>query len=184
MLLVCFWFAVSPLRAQVTDSLHRTDPDTWETFTDMDGGFSVRTPGPMELHVDTAFTPMGKITYHTFYHYPGEDLTENQFYMVSYCDYPKNFIPADSTDLLDAFWETTIEAAVEQVHGTLIYQTPAELENASGYLWRIHYNNDQAVIKTKAMLKDDRYYSVQTVTFRFLSLNKASDAFLDSFRIL
>ena len=157
----------------------------WEEYYSYEGGFRVRTPGPMTERVDTIKTPLGPMAYHTFmYLVNDEEYAENVFYMVSYCDYPPGALHQDSTDLLAEFFDATVAEAVRSVRGQLVYSNPIDYLDYPGQIWRIHFRSGDAVIKTKALIVDDRYYTIQTVMKREMALNRASDTFLDSFRLL
>lgn len=157
----------------------------WEEYYSYEGGFRVRTPGPMTERVDTIKTALGPMAYHTFmYLVNDEEYAENVFYMVSYCDYPPGALHQDSTDLLAEFFDATVAEAVRSVRGQLVYSNPIDYLDYPGQIWRIHFRSGDAVIKTKALIVDDRYYTIQTVMKREMALNRASDTFLDSFRLL
>lgn len=157
----------------------------WEDYYSYDGGFRVRTPGPMEERVDTVDTPLGPIAYHSFmYIVNDEEYAENVFYMVSYCDYPPGALHQDSTELLSEFFAATVSEAVRSVRGQLVYDNRQDYQDYPGHIWRIHFRGGDAVIKTRALVVNDRYYTIQTVMKREMALNRASDIFLDSFRLL
>lgn len=156
----------------------------WEEFKSNDGNFRVLTPAPLEQKVDTMETGIGELTYHTFFHQSPMNDAENVFYMVSYCDYPEGTVHSDSTEMLADFFAATMDAAVESVDGELVYSDDVEIGAYPGKFWRIHYLQGGAVIKTKAFLVKNRYYAVQTIMFREMSLNPKSDRFMDSFSLL
>lgn len=157
----------------------------WEEFNSYDGGFRVRTPGPFAERIDTVKTAIGPIAYHSFMFVMNKEAyAENVFYMVSYCDYPKGALHNDSLELTTAFLDATIDEAVKAVRGELVYQQPIEINGFPGRFWRIHYRSGDAVIKTKAYVINNRYYQIQTAMTQEMGLNKASDEFLDSFRII
>lgn len=158
----------------------------WQDFYSYPGRFRVRAPGTMEERVDTVQTAVGPIAYHTFtYVSPRrEQYAENVFYMVSYCDYPPGTLHEDSTQLIRAFLDATVDEAVTAVRGELIYDNPIDYFDYPGRFWRIHYRGGDAVIKTKALLVGRRYYSIQTAMKREMALNRASDTFIDSFRLI
>jgi len=156
----------------------------WEEFISYDGGFRVLVPGPIKQKVDSIETRVGELAYHTFFHQaPGKD-SENVLYMISYCDYPEGTLHSDSLELLNEFFQATMEAAASSVRGELIYADDTRLQRYPGKVWRIDYLNGKAVIKTRAYVVQQRYYTVQTIMLRSRSLNRASDKFLDSFRLL
>ncbi len=157
----------------------------WEEYYDYEGSFRVRTPGPFVQRVDTVKTPLGKLAYHTFmFVMKNESYAENVFYMVNYCDYPPGALHQDSTELLAEFMDATVDEATRAVRGELVYQDDIDINEFPGRFWRIHYRGGDAVIKTKAFVVGNRYYQVQTAMTREMGLNRASDEFLDSFRLI
>jgi hypothetical protein len=71
----------------------------WIDYTDLNGRFKISTPGNFEEKVDTVETEIGQLIYHTLFYQNDIERTNNDVYMVSYCDYPEEIIFADSTDL-------------------------------------------------------------------------------------
>lgn len=157
----------------------------WKEFQSYEGRFRVLAPGAFQQKVDSIETPLGKLAYHVFFYQPeAKDSADNLIYMVSYCDYPAFTLHSDSTELLEEFFETTIESAVESVGGELAYASERPYREYPGRIWRIDYINGEAVIKTRALVAGNRYYALQTATVRSRSLNTASERFMDSFRLL
>ena len=158
----------------------------WELFVSVDGRFKVLAPGEMRLHVQEMETPIGDIDYHTYVHQAdAEDTTaaDNLVYMVSYCDYPEGAVHSDSTDLLEDFFDTTINTAINSVDGELVYLDEQTKRDYPGRIWRIDYKDGEASIKTKAFLIKQRFYVVQVVTLKDKRLNPLIDRFLDSFAV-
>ncbi len=156
----------------------------WTLFQSYEGKFKVQVPDLMLEKVDTVETPIGKLAYHTFFYQDPTEYAENVLYMISYCDYPSETIHSDSVELVEALFETTMDAAAFSIDGELVYQTPVSLAGYPGRFWRINYLNNQAAVKTRAYFVENRYYAVQTIMYRALSLNRASDRFLESFRLM
>ncbi|NRA50067.1 MAG: hypothetical protein HRU12_13115 [Phaeodactylibacter sp.] len=158
----------------------------WAEYKSFEGRFRVIAPGEMKMAVDTIEAPVGQLTYYTYYYQPPaeEKSAENLMYMVSYCDYPEGSLHADSTELLEAFFETTRESGAFSINGDLIYHSERNLGAANGQYWRIDYLNSEAVLKTWALVDHNRFYSVQTATVAKRSLNKSTDRFFDSFSII
>lgn len=157
---------------------------TWEVFQSFDGKFSVLTPGKMEKKENPIETEIGQLNYITYIHQPTSKEADNLVYMVSYCDYPEFSVHSDSTDFISEFFTTTVETAVESVKGELAYSSEISLDEYPGMLWRVNYNDDQALIKTKAFLVKNRYYSIQVITLKDKSMNLLIDKYLDSFSLL
>ncbi|KGE86703.1 hypothetical protein IX84_19685 [Phaeodactylibacter xiamenensis] len=160
--------------------------DTWEEVKSFEGRFRVLAPGTMQLAVDTMETPVGALTYYTYYYQPPaeEKSAENLMYMVSYCDYPEGSLHADSTELLAEFFETTRESGAFSINGDLIYHSERNLGDANGQYWRIDYLDGNAVLKTWALVAGRRFYSVQTATVATRSLNRSTDRFFESFVLI
>lgn len=176
-------FSFSSLGAQEGPLKHSV-LDQWEEMISYDGRFRILSPGKMESKQDTVKTPIGKLVYHTYYFQANDKSEENYVYMLSYCDYPAYTVHSDSSELLLDFFDTTVEAAVSSVRGELMYSTDTDLDDYPGKLWRIDYLNGRAIIKTKALVVNSRYYAVQTVTKKGMGVNQSADVFLDSFRLL
>lgn len=154
-----------------------------QLFTSYEGAFSIKTPAVFQEKTDTIDTALGNIIYHTFYCVATNSNADNQVYMVNYCDYPAGAFPQDSTDLIKAFFEATVEEAASSVRGDIVYASDISIQGYPGKIWRINYLNEKAVIKTKACLVGNRYYAVQVATQKEKSLNNLADRFLDSFYI-
>ena len=156
----------------------------WEDFTSMPGQFKVRVPGPFKEKADIFQTDIGILVYHTFFYQDQSEGAENFIYMISYVDYPSGAVHSDSTDLIDEFFQATIDQATFSIAGDLAYSNPIKEQGYPGFLWRINYRQNTSVIKTKAFLKDNRYYAIQAVTAKDLALNPTIDRFMDSFKLL
>ncbi len=177
-----FVFGFGSLVAQTITDINR-EILKWDEFKSYEGKFRVFVPGAMSSKTDTITTHIGEVAYHTYFHQAPQPDESNVLYMVSYCDYPPNTIHSDSTALLGDFFESTIDAAVFSIAGDLAYSDDVQLDDYPGKFWRVDYLQGEAVIKTKAYLVESRYYAVQVVMLRKLSLNPYSDRFLDSFRL-
>ena len=156
----------------------------WQEFASIEGKFKVLAPGDLIEKVDTSETSVGRLEYHIFYHQPSDEEADNLFYAVHYCQYPEGTLPADSTDLIADFLESTMESAAESVGGKILYSTDIQLDNTHpGKLWRIDFNDGKAVVKSKAYIVNDRFYMVQTVSKQEKNINLDAEKFLDSFKV-
>jgi len=157
--------------------------NTWQEHVSQAGHFQILVPGSFTEKTDSVKTDVGTLVYHTFF-LQTDSTAENLFYMVSYCDYPASVVFADSTDLVEDFFKTTIEAATETVKGELAYSSDIKLDNHPGKQWRIDYLGGKAVIKNRAYLVGSRYYALQTIAWKEKSLNTEGTRFFDSFKLL
>jgi hypothetical protein len=178
------------LAAQVMrDSFPRSSAEDWRVnpwkeYQSMEGKFKVLTPGEFDKAVDSVQTPIGKMAYHILIYNNTQKNAENLFYMITFCDYPEGTIHSDSTELLKEFFDASIDQALKSVKGELAYQSDISLQGYPGKLWRINYLREQALIKTRAFMVKNRFYTIQTVTVKDMAINTASDRFFDSFIFL
>ncbi len=156
----------------------------WRSYSSYNGNFSVLSPGDMIEKVDTVLTAMGELAYHTFFFHNKAQNADNVLYMLSYCDYPEGALHHDSIELLQDFFDVTMDAAAKSVKGELLYSNDIEIHGFPGKRWRIDYLDGDAIIKTKAFVSGHRYYALQTITKKERSLNFSADKFLDSFQFL
>ncbi len=161
-------------------------PETqkWRDFTSYHGKFSILIPGEFTEKVDSIETAIGIMAYHTFYHQTKESDADNVLYMLSYVDYPSGSVHADSTELLEEFFAETVDAAVKTVKGELLYANDWKYKDFPGKVWRIDYLQGGAVIKTKAFVAGNRYYTMQAIAKKEYSMNFSADKFLDSFQLI
>lgn len=156
---------------------------TWEEKAHFEGKFRVWSPGDFQEKVDSIDTPLGKMVYHMLYLAPTSEKAENEVYMISYVDYPEGTLPKDSTDLLNALLDETQEAALESVRGEMMFSQDGFIQTFPYRYWRIDYLNGRGSIRTKAIIADHRFYTVQTVTRREYGMNTSTDRFIDSFAV-
>lgn len=158
--------------------------DGWFEIQSNEGKFRIVAPGEMKAKVDSIDTDLGKMAYHTLFYQSEEEGADNLIYMLSYCDYPEYSMHSDSVELVNEFFDATMESAKSSVRGEVIYSDKFTHQDFPGRFWRIDYLNGQAVIKTKALIAGRRYYALQTITKKSKSLNRSTDKYLDSFRLL
>lgn len=156
---------------------------TWETYQDYDGRFSVALPALFRTKVDTMATAVGDLIYHTYFLQAPTDTAENELYMLSYVDYPAGTLHHDSTELLAEFFDATIETARKTVRGEVRFTAEDKLRGYPGRYWRIDYLNGRAGVRTKAFVVGNRYYTIQTISRRETGINRSTDRYFDSFTI-
>ncbi|MFZ4560855.1 MAG: hypothetical protein ACOYOD_11725 [Saprospiraceae bacterium] len=181
LLLLAAWGISPALSAQdPAPSAQLPQSSAWAPFTSVEGRFEVLTPAPMRARADSAQTPIGTLVYHTFICREGLDMT----YLVSYCDYPAGSVHSDSLDLLREFFTATLEQALSGVEGgELVYAEDISILGFPGKSWRINAPAKRSVLRTRAFVAANRFYSLQTVMSKGQSLNPNSQRFMESFRI-
>jgi hypothetical protein len=177
--------ALSAQEEEVLDPLKSWEQTEakWEELSHFEGKFAVTTPGEMLEKVDSIDTPLGDLVYHTFFLQPPSELAENEVYMISYVDYPEGTIHQDSTELLVELMDETQDAARESVRGELMFSNDGFQKDYPFRFWRIDYLNGRASIRTKAIVANNRFYTIQTVSRREYGMNHSTDRFIDSFRV-
>ena len=158
--------------------------DGWFDTFDYEGGFKVLSPGELTQKVDSVETAIGLMAYHQFVYQENPENIENVVYMITYVDYPEGTITEDSTALLNDFFSATIESAAQSVGGMLVYSDPYEQQGHPGRVWKIHYLEGKAAIKTVAFVAGRRFFTIQTSTFRKNALDRDIDKFMESFRLI
>ena len=155
--------------------------DLWYSVDKSEYGFSVFFPQratEAESKLDTEIGELQQITY-----YLNREKGPVYFFQVNYIEYPDQTVHSDSTELLELFYEETLNAATEEMKGVLAYSSDVYQQGFQGKLYRIDYLNDQFTLKAKTFMVRNRYYSVQVI-FKKGKEVRAVDRFLDSFRII
>lgn len=163
----------------------------WWEVTSYAGKFRLTVPGEMQLRSDTLLTDIGYMPYHVFFHehFLEEEKKEktnpenNLLFLLSIYEYPAYSVHSDSTEMHEHFFEATIDGATSGVGGELIYSDDIQMDGFPGKMWRINYNGDKNVIRTRAYLVEQRLYLLSVVTIKAFSINAANDRFFDSFRL-
>lgn len=158
---------------------------TWQTFRTIEGGFEIQVPATLEHTIQQINTDLGPIDFHTYYLITENEKKGHFFFQVSYYESEALEIPADSLKLIEDFFAATVEQAAISVSGqVLILDEVAYQGLYPGRFWRIHYNGGRSVLKTKAYLVGDRYYSIQVAVDADFSLDDDIDRFMDSFKLI
>jgi hypothetical protein len=151
-------------------------------YEDVDKRFSILMWNLPEEQIVTIPTDLGKLDFHTFETDIPLDSVIVAIGAVSYCDYPEGSIHSDSISLHEEFFTATVEQSVVRLKGLLIYQDDYFQGRYPGRIWRIHYKDGTAVMKSRAFLIQNRLYIIQTACGKRYSLHPSLDLFLNSFR--
>jgi hypothetical protein len=139
---------------------------------------SIIIPGTFKKYNDTFPTDLGKLIYHT---YTMTDTTLN--FQLSYIDYPEGSVHSDSSELLNDFFASTIDASVESVKGEKKYETDIQQFEYPGYFWKIYFG-DNKFISTKSFVAGNRLYTLQVFGDRKQDKNAGLVRYFDSFRFV
>ncbi|MBC7884296.1 MAG: hypothetical protein H7X99_02395 [Saprospiraceae bacterium] len=153
----------------------------WKKFSPPDQPFEVMTPVVMKNGEKKILTDLGQL-FSTTWMCQGEGDDPNFIYSLSYVDYPAGTFHADSTALIDDFFNISVDTNIKNLGGTLVYKSDLPYGPHPGVIYRASYNNNGAVIKSRMMLIGDRFYALQVFTLSEKSLNPEMDRFLNSFK--
>ena len=156
----------------------------WTPYICADGNFIISTPGAFEKKDLEKETKIGKIVNHTLWFWDKSPEADNHLYYVTYTDYPPGTVHSDSTALLPDFWEATVTEAYSSLGGSEVYSGSQPFGEYPGMAWRFMYNNTKASTRARAFLVKNRLYIIQTICKADHAMNKSSDRFLDSFRLI
>ena len=157
----------------------------WKEYQNYEGRFSIQLPSEeVQTKIIPIKTAVGDLEEHSFYQVPPSSDAENKFYQVTYIDYPAGTFHRDSTELRELFYQISIESAAARLGGKVLYWDNIETQTVKGKIWRIDYNKGNSVMKTKAFLFGDRFFTVSVATQKARSRNLEMDKFLESFRFL
>lgn len=164
--------------------LNFTIDNGWYPYRSIDGRFKVMVKGEfIKRSIKMETTGFGEIQAFHFSHQP-EEGSDNLLYTIFYYDLPEGSLHSDSTELVATFLDNTVEQSVASVNGTLLYENEVFQQGFKGRSWRVHFADNTAIIRTKAFLVDNRFYTIQIVTLAENSINGSIDKFLDSFYLL
>lgn len=153
-----------------------------EKFSPDGMGFSVMVPGKMEYGLKHVLTDLGEIKT-TTYLYKGEEQNPDPIFIINITDYPAGVIERDSTTLLEEFFKTSLEGIREKLAGETLYYADISSLYSPRKIYKIQYNQGQAMVKGKMFVAGDRFYSVQAFSSFVNSNRKEIDLFLDSFEL-
>ena len=157
--------------------------NTWSTFTDVYETFSIKIPGEISLTQDKFMTNIGEIEVITYQCNPPEE-DPNLRYVLQEYDYPDNYFPQDSVELIRRVLETSMEEMASKMSGKVDYSSSIEKDGYQGILFRISNSKTKIIMKSKTYIVDGTYYSLQVYCKKNNGLNDEIDFFLDSFIIL
>ncbi len=166
-------------------SINNINAQDWTSFRSFEGRFKVKTLGNLKETISKVETQIGEMEYHTFTYQDTNEEALNVFYIISYVDYPEGSIHSDSSELVKEFLDATVEESVLSINGVLKYQSDIYVDDYLAKQWRVDYGeNEEGVIRTRAFVVKNRFYTIQTVCTKLNSMNTDSDDFMESFELL
>jgi hypothetical protein len=148
----------------------------WDEFAARDASFSIRTPGPLEVSIDTIDTPFGVVR--SVRHLHADD---ERSFGVSYADYPEALLrQSTAAELLDDARERTITS----LDAKLLGEETIELGRFAGRSLRLEAAGGAITVQSRLYMVRSRLYHVVAVTRRDEAASPDVRRFLDSFQLL
>ena len=139
----------------------------------------------MEHTVQQIETEMGSVDYHSYYLDMKDDSTGSFIFVASFYRLDEPIFPRDSVEAIYDFLSATVAQSAHSVDGEVIFMDDIRYKHEyPGRLWRIHFNNDQTVMKSRAYLVDNAFYSLQVAVDAEHALSGLIDQYFDSFKLL
>lgn len=98
-------------------------------------------------------------------------------------EYPDSIIHSGKTEILEEFFRSSIDGAVEATEGKLLSEKEIEINSFPGREIKIKFQNGLAIMKTKMYLINNKCFFLQTVTKSGKDENPAVDKFHGSFKL-
>ena len=155
--------------------------ELWFKIDKVHQGFSAFFPERPSEATNSMDTEIGMIEQEIFYLNNEEGPV--YFFQINYIEYPESTIHSDSLELMEEFFEETINTATAEMKGTLVYSSDIEEQGFKGKMYRIDYKADRFTLKAKTFVVRNRYYSVQVIHEKGKDY-RVVDRFLDGFRII
>ncbi len=155
-------------------------PAEWKSFSSDTGGFSVSVPGTFKESTQSVSTALGSIDMHIFMLDQG-----NVAYMVSYADYPEEFVKqADANVILDG----ARDGSLKNVSATLDTKQDITLDGSPGREFTGTVPDSQSMpgggsVKSRIYLAKSRLYQLLVMTAKGKEAAADPDQFMASFKL-
>ncbi len=173
--LACIVFGLSTLSAQ-----------NWNFVVEPDANFRISVPEGKETYrLNEVDHPVfGPLKIHHYTHVDTLSEKGDIVYTVFYTDYPEDMVHQDSVELLKEFFLVTAESAAYSVAGNLVYSDNIQNFHCPGYTFRVHYNQGNAVIRSRAYLCCSQLYILSVASTADGVSTENMFRFFDSFALI
>jgi len=154
---------------------------TAQTF--IEAGCMISAPGQLKYFPKTVQTGLGEMVLHQ-YNLKYEADRHFIKFTLQYTDYPVGTIHHDSLELLQEFFEETATSSASAVLGKVDYSSEIDMDGYPGLIWRVTFDKEKGIIKSKAFVRNNRYFNLKVEYPKTASGDLSIDQFLNSFRWL
>lgn len=165
-----------PLNEQYRQQYFQSVIPSWYKVVSFRGAFAVRMPDRPEEITETLPVEGGQVTMRL---YKFEDRALNQFYLVSFYDYPQWYTPSEQP----GFFRQVISRTVNRFGGLLLLEKDISTRQYEGREIEIQVDGSYT-IRVRFYLVGHRMYQVALGATGQKAYSKQNEAFLRSFRIL
>lgn len=162
--------------------IHAQNNEIWKWFTPKGENFEVIVPREMKSGLKNVVTDIGTMHPVTWLCEGVKD-EPNYLYMLSYVDYPEGVIHSDSMELLREILKESMQAHIEDLKATLVYDGTLDYGANPGIVYRASLNNELISVKCRMMIIGNRFYTLQVYCHAIRNMNNEMDRYLMSFRI-
>ena len=151
---------------------------SFEDFSSDAGQFSIVVPSTFQETQESVETPVGPINIHTF---TAEE--QNSAYVVAYSDYPAEIVEQSDPQIL---LDSSRDGALGNLNGNIISEEPIDIDGNPGrslVIDTVDPAGDEATIKSRIYLVDNRLYQILVVTPKGQEEAAKPETFLESFTL-
>ncbi len=156
----------------------------WSVFTADVGGFSVLSPGELQLEVKNIPSGQGDIQWHNHSYHVNDSTQQVFLYSITHYDFIALDTEQDTTDVATELFAETIDAIVDRLQGELLYSQPEPFGDYPSQISRISYQEGQYSLKNKIILAKDKIYMIEVFSSYDGGLSYEVGKFIDSFTLL
>jgi hypothetical protein len=146
--------------------------------------YVINFPSPYVQSSQTLASSLGPLIMKIISYEPSPNLNDSNYvYMILESSYPDSTIHSDKTEMLDDFFNASINGVVQNVKGRLIKVTKGLTGKFPNRTVEVDYQNGLAIIRITMILRESKLMMIQTITNTKNYPNADIILFVNSFRL-
>lgn len=156
----CFFRIILPVVILTFFLFEEGLTQNWNFNVEKDANFRIAAPEGVRAYKknDVDHPVFGPLEMHNYTVVDTTSQKGEMVYTVFYTRYPEKLVHQDSLDFLEEFFLATAESAAYSLAGNLVYSSEIQNFHCPGYAFRIHYNQGNAVIRSRAYMCCSQLY--------------------------